>query len=537
MGRDGPDSVEPHARDSSSARCRTRPSRRTSFVYVAGYPRRGSTLRAMQATSARQSLARALPFAIAVAILLSLAPGVVLAPGAVLATMPTEVLKLAADLAGGEPVIAGEGPGTELGARVVASATTAIRPGTVDRASMRMTATYAVDARLAVSARTLRGSVTITARNDSGAGVDRVRLNTTMGALGRLVLGTVKVDGAVAAATRSGQTITVPLGGILPDGATVTIAVPFRATLRSTTGGDTWLFTRANGITDLYRWVPWISRTTAFDRPNFGDPFVTPVSPSVTLRFRTDVRTKVVVNGRRTSVSADGLTTIWVLQNVRDVVVNAAADYRVRSQQVGDTSVRVYTRPGQPTSSILSAAVNAVTRLEAKLGPYPWPVLRIVQSAGGLGMEGPGVVWIPAGVASGNLRYLLMHEVAHQWFYGLVGNNQAREPFADEAITDMVARYLTGTRRASRCTTGALDRSIYAYSASCYYERVYIQGGNLLDNTRKRMGTGVFFATLRRYLADHRWELVHTRTLLDALDAATPLNLAAGWRSRFPTLY
>ena len=29
----------------------------------------------------------------------------------------------------------------------------------------------------------------------------------------------------------------------------------------------------------------------------------------------------------------------------------------------------------------------------------------------------------------------------------------------------------------------------------------------------------------------------HTRTLLDALDAATPLNLRPTWRSRFPTLY
>ena len=347
----------------------------------------------------------------------------------------------------------------------------------------------------------------------------------------------MKVDGTAVAATRSGQTITVPLGGVLPSGATVTIVVPFRATLRSTTGGDSWLFTRANGITDMYRWVPWISRTTAFSRPNFGDPFVTPVSPLVTLRFHTDVRTKVIVNGTRTAVSADGLTTSWKLVNVRDVVVNAASDYRTAGQQVGDTAVRVHTRPGQPSASILSAAVNAVTKLEAKLGPYPWPVLRIVQSAGGLGMEGPGVVWIPAGVAPGNLRYLVMHEVAHQWFYGLVGNDQAREPFADEALTDMVARYLTGTRRASRCTTGALDKSIYAYSAACYYERIYIQGGNLLDNTRKTMGTSLFFATLRRYLADHRWQLVHTRTLLDALDAATAKDLASGWRSRFPTLY
>jgi hypothetical protein len=400
-----------------------------------------------------------------------------------------------------------------------------------------MTATYAVDARLAIGARTLQGTVGITARNDSGAGIDRLRLNTVMGSLGRLVLGAVTVDGRTAAASTSDQTVTVLLGGVLPDGATATIVVPFRATLRSTTGGDTWLFTRANGITSMYRWVPWISLTTPFDRPNFGDPFVTPVSPKVTLRLRTDVPTNVVVNGTRTSVSADGRTTTWTLTNVRDVEVNAAADYRTATRQVGDTSVRVITRPGQPSAALLSATDNAITKLEARLGPYPWPVLRIVQSSGGVGMEGPGEVWIPAGVAPSNMPYLLMHEVGHQWFFGLVGNDQAREPFADEAVTDMVARYLTGTRRGPRCAAGTLDGTVYAYSYTCYYERIYIQGGNLLDDARKRMGTATFFAALRGYIADHRWQLVHTRTLLDALDAATPLNLAAGWRSRFPTLY
>ncbi len=367
--------------------------------------------------------------------------------------------------------------------------------------------------------------------------MDRVRLNTVMGPLGRLSLREVTVDGVAVTPSIHDQTITVQLGGVLPAGASAVIVVPFRATLRSTTSGSTWLFTRANGITSMYRWVPWISRTTPFDRPNFGDPFVTPVSPSATLRLRTDARVKVVVNGTRTSISDDGLVTTWALTNVRDIVVNASADYRTAKRAVGDTQIRVHTRPGQPSGAILDAAENALRKLEKRLGPYPWRVLRIVQSSGGLGMEGPGIVWIPAGVAPSNLRYLLMHEVAHQWFYGIVGNDQAREPFADEAITDMVARYLTGTRRGSRCAKGTLDGSIYDYSSACYYERVYIQGGNLLDNTRDRIGTHTFFAALRRYLADNRWGLVHTRTLLDALDDATPLDLAGRWKSRFPSLY
>jgi aminopeptidase N len=445
---------------------------------------------------------------------------------------------LLAGLAPAMVVAAPVDPGASVAASGVAvTPDTAVVPGSVHRGSIRMTATYAVTARLKVAARRLRGSVTITARNDSGAGVDRVRLNTVMAPLGGLSLGTVTVDGRPVAPSRSGQTITVPLGGVLPDGESTVIVVPFRATLRSSTGGSSWLFTRANGITSLYRWIPWISRSTPFRRPNFGDPFVTPVSPSATLRLRTDVPLKVVVNGIRTSISADRLVTTWSLANVRDIVVNAAPDYRMAKRTVGDTRLRVHVRPGEPRAAVLDAAATALTRLEKRLGAYPWPILRIVQSSGGYGMEGPGIVWIPAGVPPGNLRYLLAHEIAHQWFYGLVGNDQAREPFADEAIADMVARFVTGTRRGSRCPKGTLDGSIYDYSSTCYYERIYIQGGNLLDRARQRIGTATYFAALRGYLADHRWGLVHTRTLLDALDAATPLDMASRWRSRFPSLY
>ena len=48
------------------------------------------------------------------------------------------------------------------------------------------------------------------------------------------------------------------------------------------------------------------------------------------------------------------------------------------------------------------------------------------------------------------------------------------------------------------------------------------------------MGSTPFWHALRGYIADHRWGLSHTRTLLDALDAATPLNLRPTWRLAVP---
>jgi aminopeptidase N len=160
---------------------------------------------------------------------------------------------------------------------------------------------------------------------------------------------------------------------------------------------------------------------------------------------------------------------------------------------------------------------------------------QLAQTAGGYGMESPGLTWIPGGARS--LGYLVAHETAHQWFYGIVGNDQARRPFADEAAADFVARYALGLKRGSRCSAQTLDRSIYRYTALCYYEVIYIQGGNVLDSLRQRMGSTRFWGAIRRYLGDHRFGLSSTKTLLDALDAATPLSFSATYRSRFPSLY
>jgi aminopeptidase N len=187
---------------------------------------------------------------------------------------------------------------------------------------------------------------------------------------------------------------------------------------------------------------------------------------------------------------------------------------------------------------MLDAAADAFGALRSRLGAYPYPTFKVVQSAGGYGMESPRLIWIPTGVSRSNLRYLVTHETAHQWFYGLAGNDQASEPFTDEAAADFVARNVLGQKRASRCAAARLDRSIYEYSAACYYETIYIQGGNLLDRARRAMGSAAFWPALRGYVAANRNRIVRTSTLLNALDSATPIDLGATlFGPRFPRLY
>ena len=259
--------------------------------------------------------------------------------------------------------------------------------------------------------------------------------------------------------------------------------------------GSDWLFTRANGIADLYRWLPWVSRRIAFDRPNHGDPFETPTSSSVRVRIVTDRRLVLATTGDRVSVSADGLTQVFEAEQVRDFTVTAATDFRIVSRVVGDTTVRAWFRPGTNGPALLDAAADAFEALQDRLGPLGFDTFKVVQSAGGYGMESPRLIWIPTGTTA-NLRYLVAHETAHQWFYGIVGNDQAIRAVRGRGRRRLRRPIGRGRTTGQPLPDGSAGSHHLPLLGRCYYETIYIQGGNLLEAARRRMGSTAFWAAL-----------------------------------------
>ena len=152
-------------------------------------------------------------------------------------------------------------------------------------------------------------------------------------------------------------------------------------------------------------------------------------------------------------------------------------------------------------------------------------------------MEGPQTIWIPGGLSGRQLHWLVYHETAHQWFYGIVGSDQANQPFADEAAADQLARTASGLWRSSTCATARLDLSIYRYSSACYFEDIYVQGSLLLDEVRKAMGTDAYWQAIRDYLAAYHFGIGSTRSLLKVLQAHADGRPRADPRAALPSLY
>ncbi len=420
---------------------------------------------------------------------------------------------------------------------------TGLVAGSVGRMSLDLDATYDVNAAISVGTGVLDVSTTIVVTNSGSESIDRIELNTVAARLGRLKITNSTVDDRKVKVKIKDQTLVVPLGGILEPGVTTTVQIAYRARLQTGLAGSDWMFTRSGGTFALYRWIPWVSRAVPFNRPNQGDPFVTVSSREVSVELITDMPLLLASPAAEIAEFEAGSGTAWAftLHDVRDVALVLAPDFVVRQEKVGGVTVRAYSRDGDfAARRLLDVTAQALRAEKRVLGAdYPWPVLVAVETAGGEAMESPGLIWIPRSLDSLNRTYLVHHEVAHQWFYGSVGNDQRNDPFLDEAAADLLARTALNNFRPTRCTQTTLDQSIAHYQGSCYYEVVYVQGGRLLDDVRLRVGTNRFWKALAGFVEEHRFELVETRDLLDALEDAAPtgVNLRPLFRARFPSLY
>jgi hypothetical protein len=89
---------------------------------------------------------------------------------------------------------------------------------------------------------------------------------------------------------------------------------------------------------------------------------------------------------------------------------------------------------GVPGSAVDVAgrARSALEALAARFGPYPWPSLNLalVPDLDRVGIEYPTMIFL----GENSVARTTTHEVAHQWFYSLVGNDQARDPVLDEGL-------------------------------------------------------------------------------------------------------
>jgi aminopeptidase N len=127
----------------------------------------------------------------------------------------------------------------------------------------------------------------------------------------------------------------------------------------------------------------------------------------------------------------------WRAHAVRDFALAAGRFTVVQGTAAAPGPVRLIVavqRRNRAFATLLLADARAALQAHAqRFGPYPWPAFTVVASnMDRFSWEYPTIVFVSANapdVAAG-----VAHEIGHQWFYSLVGNNQARDPWLDETL-------------------------------------------------------------------------------------------------------
>ncbi|SDX53045.1 Peptidase family M1 [Modestobacter sp. DSM 44400] len=280
------------------------------------------------------------------------------------------------------------------------------------------------------------------------------------------------------------------------------------------------------------------------------DPFAgllgeTAISPAAdtTLSVEVPAGMTVLMTGDQAEPSAprDGRRT-WTSSEpaARDVSV-AAGDFTTAETIVDGVRVTAGVLPagndggdGAETraQALTDATAAALTALVDRFGAFPYRTLTVPQlTILGGGIEYPSSILLlgpPAGV--------LVHEVAHMWFYGMVGNSQFRDPWMDEAFASYAESVVTPVDPPAVATVvaraGDVGASMEEFpSNGSYVTAVYGKGAAMLLAAREAAGAAAFDAAVRCYVDARAWAIAtptDVATALAGLPAARDVLVAAG---------
>ena len=260
---------------------------------------------------------------------------------------------------------------------------------------------------------------------------------------------------------------------------------------------------------------------------------------------------------------------------VRDFVLVAGRDLESRTKKVGETVVRSVFRKRDRTKGIeaLACGASSLATFERLFGPYPYRELDIVEAslvggAGGVEFSGmvliAGMLYRPLGESSSSLAGLLgnlegagakplaslssmleftvHHEVAHQYFAGIVGNDAHRHPSLDEPLAQYAAGLAYAERHGQEAAEqamthnvklgyaayrmiGGADRPVMRPTSSYksnleYAALVYGKAPYLYVALRDALGAELLHAALRSVIARYHFRIVTPEAWIAALELA-----------------
>ena len=242
---------------------------------------------------------------------------------------------------------------------------------------------------------------------------------------------------------------------------------------------------------------------------------------------------------------------------VHDFAFAAWPTFSRSERFISGVRVSLSTVPGRGADErIFAATAQGLERLQRWFFPYPYEQLSVVdvptRAMGAGGMEYPTLftTWTPRWVPGWHhgVDILVLHELTHQYFQGMVASDEVEQPWLDEGVTTYVTGLLADQaygadrsimdlgpvrlghhqlRRLSAMRDGKRPRPVGSAArsfptASAYSRTVYSRAALMLATVEDLMGRPAMLKALGAYARRHAFGHPGTFDLIDALVAAAP---------------
>lgn len=238
----------------------------------------------------------------------------------------------------------------------------------------------------------------------------------------------------------------------------------------------------------------------------------------------------------------------------RDFTVAAGPAYQARETTVEDVRVVHWGLPNGEVAwqDTLEVAADSLRIFDDRFGPYPYEELEVaaIPMQNAAGVEYPGLALTGAGLYTNEsgrefLPIATAHEVAHMWWYAVVGNDVLADPWQDEALTTYSSLLYFQEERPARfeeLISGyeqtvetfeeeegeeRVTRSLQEFRGrgNAYAVIVYLKGALFFDALREQLGDETFFAALQRYYDTYKYDIAPPEALLAAFESACECEL------------
>jgi hypothetical protein len=399
---------------------------------------------------------------------------------------------------------------------------------------------YTLSGTIDVTTRSVTFRQTLRWTNDTGRLVTRLpfRLAANLPDFGgATIIHAAHIDGQPVATLQShrGSIVTLVPRGHIPTGAVVDIGLDATTTIPVDAGdalygafnddGSSLSFASAYPILTDFQGGNWVT-----DIPDTkGDLVNSPMARyDVTLTLPATHR---LVSTGTTLAAVPGAagTTYRVSSGLQRDFLFVATTHTPYTTMVDGTRVNVYADPGSDRAGAATAAAQSLRLFNARYGTYPYTELDFVGVAAGsfYGVEYPGLILLQDTLLTGDARRLetiVVHEVAHQWFYNLVGNDVQRDAWVDESLAtyaqvvyrrafggpDAAAAELADLQRQyDRLVDRGLDAPVaqpmWQYTLYTFNVLAYAKGALFYEAVVQHLGPRVYDQILRRYVTTHQY--------------------------------